>query len=413
MRATTFRAAASRLPEAEAWFEAGRRHVRSRLPALPRGSEAYRRTFRQMRPSCFVRGNEGSPIPPTALVYSLFRSSQHQLIGHLGDARVSAMLDLHWNHILKLGSIFGALGVVASCSGSGAAVRSSSANGDDVTGNGDDTTRLAHHDRWHDQHAPEAWGCTGNGTGMGCQQLEVNFVPKTPTVFILVDRSGSMFDSMAWDPLRAGVLDVVVESSQADIRFGFGAFTGEVGQTCPMFDKVPIALNNSDAIADRLQEARQAPERRDPTAKVLTQVRDILKADSSPGDKYILFVTDGEPDYCDDPNPICPVDSVISALQALEPGGDQHVRFWSQGAEQLDLGLARCRHSPMPEPASRSRLPGHLRWTANLLRGNTVAEDGRPMKPQPSSPRCAQSETTRPQAAQPRSSSRIRRTSRI
>ena len=49
------------------------------------------------------------------------------------------MLHLNWNHILRLGCIFGALGVVASCSGTGAAVRSSSANGDDV-GNGDGTT---------------------------------------------------------------------------------------------------------------------------------------------------------------------------------------------------------------------------------------------------------------------------------
>ena len=104
---------------------------------------------------------------------------------------------------------------------------------------------------------------------------------------------------------------------QADIRFGFGAFTGEVGQTCPMFDKVPIALNNSDAIATVYKKLGRPQKGETPTAKVLTQVRDILKADASPGEKYILFVTDGEPDYCDDPNPICPVDSVVGGLQAL------------------------------------------------------------------------------------------------
>src|SRR5260221_8260657 len=56
---------------------------------------------------------------------------------------------------------------------------------------------------------------TGNTGGAdadaGCQHREYNFVPKIPNVFVLVDRSGSMFDSMAWDPLKAGVLAVVMQ----------------------------------------------------------------------------------------------------------------------------------------------------------------------------------------------------------
>jgi|SRR5450432_191641 len=227
------------------------------------------------------------------------------------------MLDLRWNHILRLGCIFGALGVLASCSGTGANVRRDSVNGDTPSGDGTSGTSGTLGTGTGTINAPAGGGGTANGgPGMGCQQLEVNFVPKTPTVFILVDRSGSMFDSMAWDPLRAGVLDVVAKL-QGDIRFGFGAFTGEVGQTCPMFDKVPIALNNSDAIAAVYKKLGRPQKGETPTAKVLGQVREILKADTEPGDKYILFVTDGEPDYCDDPNPICPVDSVVAALQAL------------------------------------------------------------------------------------------------
>jgi len=224
------------------------------------------------------------------------------------------MLDLRWNHILRLGCIFGTLGALVSCSGKGAGTRGDGVNGDNPAGSG--TSGTSGLDTTGTGTINTTTGGAGSGAGMGCQQLEVNFVPKTPTVFILVDRSGSMFDSMAWDPLRAGVLDVVAKL-QGDIRFGFGAFTGEVGQTCPMFDKVPIALNNSDAIAAVYKKLGRPQKGETPTAKVLTQVRDILKADTEPGDKYILFVTDGEPDYCDDPNPICPVDSVVAALQAL------------------------------------------------------------------------------------------------
>jgi hypothetical protein len=207
------------------------------------------------------------------------------------------------------------LGVLASCSGSGVATRRENVNGDNFSGGTSGTLDTTGGTGTGIINTTTS-GMGGGSPGMGCQQLEVNFVPKTPTVFILVDRSGSMFDSMAWEPLKAGVLDVVAKL-QGDIRFGFGAFTGEVGQTCPMFDKVPIALNNSDAIATLYKKLGRPQKGETPTAKVLAQVRDILKADDSPGDRYILFVTDGEPDYCDDPNPICPVDSVVAALQAL------------------------------------------------------------------------------------------------
>jgi len=36
------------------------------------------------------------------------------------------------------------------------------------------------------------------------------------------------------------------------------------------------------------------------------------------GDKFILFVTDGQPDYCDDGNATCPPDSVVAGLQNLK-----------------------------------------------------------------------------------------------
>ncbi len=46
-------------------------------------------------------------------------------------------------------------------------------------------------------------------TSGGCQQLTIAFEPQTPTVMVLVDRSGSMFDSGFWDPLKTAVLKVV------------------------------------------------------------------------------------------------------------------------------------------------------------------------------------------------------------
>jgi hypothetical protein len=157
---------------------------------------------------------------------------------------------------------------------------------------------------------------SGGSSGKACQMFTINFEPKVPTVFVLVDRSGSMFDSGGWEPLRMGVLDVV-KSLQNQIRFAFGSFTGEIGQTCPMFDKVPADLNNYEPIAALYNSLKKPTKGETPTSQTMALVKDILKNDPAPGDRFILFVTDGEPDYCSDGNALCPVDSVVGVLQNL------------------------------------------------------------------------------------------------
>jgi hypothetical protein len=72
-------------------------------------------------------------------------------------------------------------------------------------------------------------------TAPGCQQAQREFIPKIPAVFVLVDRSGTMFDTIPsadgqtvtpWGSLRVGVLDVMRELESA-VNFGFGAFSGK------------------------------------------------------------------------------------------------------------------------------------------------------------------------------------------
>jgi hypothetical protein len=161
---------------------------------------------------------------------------------------------------------------------------------------------------------------------MGCQQAQRNFVPNIPTVYLLVDRSGTMFDPIAngvsaWTALRGGVLDVMREL-EASVRFGFAAFSGaNVGaQMCELqVPAVPPNLNNYAAIAALYEPLAQPTNSKDtPTVLALTEIANQLQADTATiGDKYILFVTDGEPDYCDDGNALCPPDSVVGLLQRL------------------------------------------------------------------------------------------------
>lgn len=160
----------------------------------------------------------------------------------------------------------------------------------------------------------------GGSSGPGCQNLHVDFQPKTPTIYALVDRSGSMFDSMAWAPLRTGALDVIM-SMQSQVRFGFAAFSSYDGK-CPALDPVPIALNNYAAIAAVYNPLGKPPDKVDtPTVLALQSAQTLLQADSGNGGKYILLVTDGDPDYCDDVNAVCAVDSVVHELQVLYNAG--------------------------------------------------------------------------------------------
>jgi hypothetical protein len=161
----------------------------------------------------------------------------------------------------------------------------------------------------------------------GCQQAARTFVPQIPSVFILVDRSGSMFDENppgsgqnAWGSLRRGVLQVIAELDST-VRFGFGAFSGQ-GATCPDMPSTALALDNEPAIALLYNSLERSVYKDTPTMLALKAVADRLWSDPVVGSKYVLFVTDGEPDYCDDGNPLCPPDSVVGRLQRMALGLD-------------------------------------------------------------------------------------------
>ncbi len=163
----------------------------------------------------------------------------------------------------------------------------------------------------------------------GCQQAERRFEPNIPTVYLLVDRSGTMFDPVfdnvsAWTALRGGVLEVMREL-ESNVRFGFAAFSGAdrglVGGAPQCLLEQPSVLPDLDNFATvaQLYESLERPldSKETPTVLALTEVASQLRADTAAGDKYILFVTDGEPDYCNDGNAICPPDSVVGLLQKL------------------------------------------------------------------------------------------------
>jgi hypothetical protein len=160
-------------------------------------------------------------------------------------------------------------------------------------------------------------GGTGTGTGGACQTGGADFVPKVPTVILLVDRSGTMFINQGnpWGTLRDGVLPVV-KSLNDQVRFGFMAITGEAGM-CPLLDEVAPAEKNYDAVQTMYMGLKQPTKGESPGMLGLQRAYEVLSKDQTPGDKYVLFVTDGEQDYCGDGNALCPTDSVVYWLQKL------------------------------------------------------------------------------------------------
>jgi hypothetical protein len=162
-----------------------------------------------------------------------------------------------------------------------------------------------------------------------CQSGGADFVAKVPTVLLMVDRSGTMFKDPGgnpWANLRDGVLTVVKDMK--DVRFGLVAVTGEAqAGMCPLLDDVAPADDNYDALAAKYMALSAPTKGESPGMRGLAHAADVLAADTTEGDKYVLFVTDGEQDYCNDGNFACPTDSMIFHLQELAAKGYKTLIF--------------------------------------------------------------------------------------
>jgi hypothetical protein len=250
------------------------------------------------------------------------------------------------------------LGCSAGSSGTG--VDGSGANGSGATGSGGSQPSLG-----GVLGTGSSLSVSGQNTGPGgpdvCQTGGAEFVPKVPTVMLLVDRSGTMFKDAGnpWNTLRDGVLEVVSGMSN-DVRFGLVAVTGEqAAGMCPLLDEVMPADQNYEALAAKYTALVAPTKGESPGMRGLQRAADILAADTTPGDKYILFVTDGEQDYCNDGDFACPTDSVVYHLQQTA----------AKGIKTFIFGL------PMTstDAAQQARYPSVLQAFADAGMGLPVA----------------------------------------
>jgi hypothetical protein len=245
-------------------------------------------------------------------------------------------------------------------------------------------------------------GTSGSaGAGPVCNSLTAKSTLIVPTVLLLVDNSSSMFDEngspvTAWSLLYDALMDPadgVVKPLASDIRFGFASYKGhqassETDMACAtMTPATPTyALDNYAAIdtvyAMLGSETNNGTKWETPTGHAITRVLPSLVAFQAdpPGPKYILLVTDGNPNTCKTIDPQCGQDRTIAAVQAA----------WAQGVGTFVIGIGDIVTSPDNGCNDQSRCgKEHLQDVANAGMGLPVQAPPTDYKYQP----CVQSET--------------------
>jgi hypothetical protein len=198
-----------------------------------------------------------------------------------------------------------------------------------------------------------------------------------PTVLLMLDNSASMFEARdkLWDPLYDVLMkptNGIVASLQDKVRFGFTSYRGSSvanDPACPNLFEVEYELGNFAAI-DTVYKARGAEytpgvKWETPTGAAIKKAAQKLAAyvADPPGPKYILLVTDGNPNTCGTLDPQCGSDESIKAVQDAKAMGIGTIVV---GGGDIIAGNAGC------EPAWGRCGPLHLQDLANAGQGLPV-----------------------------------------
>lgn len=176
-------------------------------------------------------------------------------------------------------------------------------------------------------------GTASGGAAGACAECAED----TPTVLLLLDGSSSLFEPREerWDVVYGALMDPVdgvVAAYQDQLFLGFAVFRGlletdsEQDPACAELAAVPFATNNYeaiDALYSGLGDAWEMQGSDSPTGHAVTRATELLVAsDVGSSDlKYMVLITDGNPDTCEVVNPQCGQDLSVKALQDARAEG--------------------------------------------------------------------------------------------
>ncbi|HYQ41530.1 MAG TPA: vWA domain-containing protein [Polyangiaceae bacterium] len=187
--------------------------------------------------------------------------------------------------------------------------------------------------------APSVAGAPAQaGAPPACEAVTVAIDELRPALTLVVDQSLSMRfrypdDSSPvtrWSLVGEALFEPnvgVVKQFEASVRFGIAFFTSRPG-SCPILNEVPAKIRNYDALSALYRSL--APDGDTPTGDALQQVVSELQQAPSQGPRYILLVTDGNPDTCAQPNPDQGQPQAVAAVQ----------RAYAAGIELYVLGIS-------------------------------------------------------------------------
>ena len=182
-----------------------------------------------------------------------------------------------------------------------------------LPGNGGAAGAVANPSQIPPGSANPSTGVNAGAASMTCAMGMQHTDPVTPTIWLIVDGSGSMNDDFEpgrsrWQALRATLMDPggVVDSLQAVARFGMVIYAGggEDATECVQLVTVQPDLNNLSKLS--AQYPMQPLGMGTPTDKALENVVNNLPVlnmamlDQFAGPVYVVLATDGQPnDMCD------------------------------------------------------------------------------------------------------------------
>lgn len=188
---------------------------------------------------------------------------------------------------------------------------------------------------------------TASNGGQECIEVVSGFDGVTPTVMIVVDRSGSMDQNFdmgrdRWETVRQTLTDPndgIIRRLEGSVRFGLMLYTsvnppGTNSTTfdeCPMLVDAPIGLNNFATINTTYSATELIPgngngfQGHTPTGESLQAATASLTAFTEPGPKVIVLATDGDPDNCMDGDDHSRFSQQLS-LDAVNSAFDQGIR---------------------------------------------------------------------------------------
>jgi hypothetical protein len=200
----------------------------------------------------------------------------------------------------------------------------------------------------------EAGGCVPEGGGteeMGCGGEVYDAMAIPPNVLIVLDRSGSMNESLGdegtkWEVALAAIGQVVTDFED-QVLFGLSLYPGidqqcEDGMDCgPGAVFVDVGPDTSMQIIDFLADANTCSFGT-PTAEALEPMQDYAGLEDLERPNYILLITDGQ-STCEDPVP------VVAALRDEMPEIKTFVVGFGDGVDPTELdGMAQAGGTALP-----------------------------------------------------------------